>query len=358
MQDSHGRRETTVTLRRGSQAFVSTTTEDGQGKEHREELLGVDDREWGAGGGTGGVRGRGQRPVSEPPLPSRGAGAVRRHVAAARRAPCAHPERPLGRAGQLLPSLVLRLVALTSCWPPPVRERGVGGTGGAFWLCLGWVQPLLTTHFPRRWARSCGDAVAALGAAPAPPPSGAPPRFGDKHVDVYRVINLFMLTVACEAPSGTGPPQIWRWGSHGSSGGCPVGVDSPEPAFPLLPGNRQHWECWEAPTGHWGTAGGDWEACRGLQRAPGSPARSSWCARALRGLQQGPRMLEGSTGRALWHPGGHWRSLGGFRVVLVDTRGLWSGLSIHRRAVVLPGRTPGHPRGHRGAFRWLQLVLE
>lgn len=50
-------------------------------------------------------------------------------------------------------------------------------------------------------------------------------------------------------------------------------------------------------------------------------------------------MLEGSTGRALRHPGGHWRSLGGFWVVLVDTRGLWSGLSIHRRAVVLPGRT-------------------
>ncbi|XP_038024065.2 LOW QUALITY PROTEIN: HCLS1-associated protein X-1 [Anas platyrhynchos] len=45
VQDSHGRRETTVTLRRGTQAFVSTTTEDGQGKEHREELLGVDDRE-------------------------------------------------------------------------------------------------------------------------------------------------------------------------------------------------------------------------------------------------------------------------------------------------------------------------
>uniref|UniRef100_A0A8B9SX82 Uncharacterized protein n=1 Tax=Anas platyrhynchos TaxID=8839 RepID=A0A8B9SX82_ANAPL len=45
VQDSHGRRETTVTLRRGSQAFVSTTTEDGQSKEHREELLGVDDRE-------------------------------------------------------------------------------------------------------------------------------------------------------------------------------------------------------------------------------------------------------------------------------------------------------------------------
>uniref|UniRef100_A0A8B9ZFJ5 Uncharacterized protein n=1 Tax=Anas platyrhynchos TaxID=8839 RepID=A0A8B9ZFJ5_ANAPL len=40
VQDSHGRRETTVTLRRGTQAFVSTTTEDGQGKEHREELLG------------------------------------------------------------------------------------------------------------------------------------------------------------------------------------------------------------------------------------------------------------------------------------------------------------------------------
>uniref|UniRef100_A0A8C3CJV7 HCLS1 associated protein X-1 n=1 Tax=Cairina moschata TaxID=8855 RepID=A0A8C3CJV7_CAIMO len=45
VQDSHGRRETTITLRRGAQTFVSTTTEDGQGKEHREELLGVDDRE-------------------------------------------------------------------------------------------------------------------------------------------------------------------------------------------------------------------------------------------------------------------------------------------------------------------------
>ncbi|KAM9169017.1 LOW QUALITY PROTEIN: HCLS1-associated protein X-1 [Mergus octosetaceus] len=45
VQDSRGRHETTVTLRRGDQAFVSTTTEDGQGKEHREELLSVDDRE-------------------------------------------------------------------------------------------------------------------------------------------------------------------------------------------------------------------------------------------------------------------------------------------------------------------------
>lgn len=45
-------------------------------------------------------------------------------------------------------------------------------------------------------------------------------------------------------------------------------------------------------------------------------------------------------------------------MLLVDTQGLGSGLSIHRRAVVLPGRTPGHPRGRWGAFRWLQLVLE
>ncbi|KAM9368259.1 HCLS1-associated protein X-1 isoform 1-T2 [Phaethornis superciliosus] len=41
VQDSHGRRETTVTRRRGDQTFLTTTKEDGQGK----EVVSVDDRE-------------------------------------------------------------------------------------------------------------------------------------------------------------------------------------------------------------------------------------------------------------------------------------------------------------------------
>ncbi|XP_029819996.1 HCLS1-associated protein X-1 [Manacus vitellinus] len=45
VQDSQGRRETTVTRRRGDQAFIATTKEDGQGKDYREEVLNMDDRE-------------------------------------------------------------------------------------------------------------------------------------------------------------------------------------------------------------------------------------------------------------------------------------------------------------------------
>ncbi|XP_071583357.1 HCLS1-associated protein X-1 isoform X2 [Heliangelus exortis] len=36
VQDSHGRRETTVTRRRGDQTFITSTKEDGQGKDHHE----------------------------------------------------------------------------------------------------------------------------------------------------------------------------------------------------------------------------------------------------------------------------------------------------------------------------------
>ncbi|XP_040394858.1 LOW QUALITY PROTEIN: HCLS1-associated protein X-1-like [Cygnus olor] len=52
VQDSHGRRETTVTLRRGDQAFVTTTKEDGTGKDYREEVLNMDDRELAQFAGT------------------------------------------------------------------------------------------------------------------------------------------------------------------------------------------------------------------------------------------------------------------------------------------------------------------
>ncbi|XP_051497062.1 HCLS1-associated protein X-1 [Apus apus] len=45
VQDSQGRRETTVTRRRGDQAFITTTKEDGQGKDYREEVVNMDDRE-------------------------------------------------------------------------------------------------------------------------------------------------------------------------------------------------------------------------------------------------------------------------------------------------------------------------
>lgn len=81
MQDSQGHRETTITRRRGDQAFITTTKEDGQSKDYREEVLNMDDSEWGESR-------RGQReahlcPVNEPPLLCRGAGPVCRHVAAA-----------------------------------------------------------------------------------------------------------------------------------------------------------------------------------------------------------------------------------------------------------------------------------
>ncbi|XP_009998088.1 PREDICTED: HCLS1-associated protein X-1 [Chaetura pelagica] len=45
VRDSQGRRETTVTRRRGDQAFITTTKEDGQGKDYREEVVNMDDRE-------------------------------------------------------------------------------------------------------------------------------------------------------------------------------------------------------------------------------------------------------------------------------------------------------------------------
>lgn len=49
MQDSQGHRETTVTRRRGDQAFITTTKEDGQKKDYQEEVVNMDDREWGSG---------------------------------------------------------------------------------------------------------------------------------------------------------------------------------------------------------------------------------------------------------------------------------------------------------------------
>lgn len=53
VQDSQGRQETTVTRRRGDQAFITTTKEDGQSKHYREEVVNMDDREWGAEEGKG-----------------------------------------------------------------------------------------------------------------------------------------------------------------------------------------------------------------------------------------------------------------------------------------------------------------
>lgn len=46
MRDSRGRSETTVTRRRGDQAFITTTKEDGQSRDYREEVVNMDDREW------------------------------------------------------------------------------------------------------------------------------------------------------------------------------------------------------------------------------------------------------------------------------------------------------------------------
>ena len=53
VQDSQGCWETTVTRRRGDQAFITTTKEDGQSKDYREEVVNMDDREWGTGEGEG-----------------------------------------------------------------------------------------------------------------------------------------------------------------------------------------------------------------------------------------------------------------------------------------------------------------
>lgn len=54
MQDSQGHRETTVTRRRGDQAFITTTKEDGQRRDYREEVLNMDDRECVSPHGDGG----------------------------------------------------------------------------------------------------------------------------------------------------------------------------------------------------------------------------------------------------------------------------------------------------------------
>uniref|UniRef100_A0A8B9NLT6 HCLS1-associated protein X-1 n=1 Tax=Accipiter nisus TaxID=211598 RepID=A0A8B9NLT6_9AVES len=52
VQDSQGRQETTVTRRRGDQAFITTTKEDGQSKHYREEVVNMDDRELAQFAGT------------------------------------------------------------------------------------------------------------------------------------------------------------------------------------------------------------------------------------------------------------------------------------------------------------------
>ncbi|XP_075301334.1 HCLS1-associated protein X-1 [Opisthocomus hoazin] len=52
VRDSQGRRETTVTRRRGDQAFITTTKEDGQSKDYREEVVNMDDRELAQFAGT------------------------------------------------------------------------------------------------------------------------------------------------------------------------------------------------------------------------------------------------------------------------------------------------------------------
>ncbi|XP_009707879.1 PREDICTED: HCLS1-associated protein X-1, partial [Cariama cristata] len=47
-----GHGETTVTRRRGDQAFITTTKEDGQSKDYREEVVNMDDRELAQFAGT------------------------------------------------------------------------------------------------------------------------------------------------------------------------------------------------------------------------------------------------------------------------------------------------------------------
>ncbi|XP_039558057.1 HCLS1-associated protein X-1 [Passer montanus] len=52
VRDSRGRSETTVTRRRGDQAFITTTKEDGQSRDYREEVVNMDDRELAQFAGT------------------------------------------------------------------------------------------------------------------------------------------------------------------------------------------------------------------------------------------------------------------------------------------------------------------
>ncbi|KAM4755487.1 HCLS1-associated protein X-1 [Cyanocitta cristata] len=52
VQDSQGRRETTVTRRRGDQAFITTTKEDGHNKDYREDVVNMDDQELAQFAGT------------------------------------------------------------------------------------------------------------------------------------------------------------------------------------------------------------------------------------------------------------------------------------------------------------------
>lgn len=226
----------------------------------------MDDREWGAGEGTGGVRGRGQRPASEPPLPSRGAGAVRRHVAAARRAACAHPERPLGRAGQLLPSLVLRLVALTSCWPPPVRERGVGGTGGLSGSARGGRSPFSLLVFLAGGPDPVGTQRLHWG---LPPPFWGTTAFWGQTCRCVQSNKSIYANGGVRGSFGHGtPPDL-----EGQLRGLRCGCRQPRARLPLLPGNRQHWECWEAPTGHWKTTGGGLGGLQGTAESTGESSK-------------------------------------------------------------------------------------
>lgn len=72
VQDSQGHRETTVTRRRGDQAFITTTKEDGQRRDYREEVLNMDDRECVTPPRGRGASGRFGAPPRAVPLLSQG----------------------------------------------------------------------------------------------------------------------------------------------------------------------------------------------------------------------------------------------------------------------------------------------
>lgn len=202
------------------------------------------------------MRGRGQRPASEPPLPSRGAGAVRRHVAAARRAPCAHPERPLGRAGQLLPSLVLRLVALTSCWPPPVRERGVGGTGGGLSGCArGGRSPFSPPVFFAGGPGPVGTRWLRWGLPPPPPFWGTTTFWGQTCRCVQSNKSIY-ANGGVRGSFGHGTPPDLELGVSRRLRGLPCGCRQPRARLPP--------PAWESPA--LGVLGG---TCRALENSRG-----------------------------------------------------------------------------------------
>lgn len=160
MQDSQGHRETTVTRRRGDQAFITTTKEDGQNKDYREEVLNMDDREW--GGGRGGAQGSTWVHSERAPVALQGSWRslrARGHSTMRSSAPPGATPRPCWAVSSAAGSPAGSCVRGTGWWLP--RLMGVrgsplslpplcaGGAGPAGTQGLGWGLPPLNP--PALW---------------------------------------------------------------------------------------------------------------------------------------------------------------------------------------------------------------